>query len=140
MANFTAADIKALREKTGAGMMDVKKALEEANGDAAKAEEILRVKGAKTAAKRADRAASDGTGGSCGNGVRNSRCFFRKGGGRCRHLDGGCDDGNSGHAACHGDSVFLRRDARCRRAFHCHDGMGRHCADRPVGDAFAFEK
>lgn len=60
MANFTVADIKALREKTGAGMMDVKKALTEAEGDAAKAEEILRIKGAKTAAKRADRAASDG--------------------------------------------------------------------------------
>lgn len=60
MANFTAADIKALREKTGAGMLDVKKALEEAEGDAAKAEEILRIKGAKTAAKRADRAVSEG--------------------------------------------------------------------------------
>ena len=60
MANFTVADIKALREKTGAGMMDVKKALTEAEGDTAKAEEILRIKGAKTAAKRADRAASDG--------------------------------------------------------------------------------
>lgn len=60
MANFTVADIKALREKTGAGMMDVKKALAEADGDAVKAEELLRVKGAKTAAKRADRAASDG--------------------------------------------------------------------------------
>ena len=60
MANFTAADIKALREKTGAGMLDVKKALDEANGDAAKAEEILRVKGAKSAAKRADRAVSEG--------------------------------------------------------------------------------
>ena len=60
MANFTAADIKALREKTGAGMLDVKKALEEAEGDAAKAEEILRIKGAKSAAKRADRAVSEG--------------------------------------------------------------------------------
>lgn len=37
MANFTAADVKALREKTGAGMMDVKKALQEAEGDAEKA-------------------------------------------------------------------------------------------------------
>jgi translation elongation factor EF-Ts len=40
MANYTAADIKALRERTGAGMMDVKKALDEANGDAEKAIEI----------------------------------------------------------------------------------------------------
>ena len=47
MANYTAADIKALRERTGAGMMDVKKALDEANGDAEKAIEIIRVKGLK---------------------------------------------------------------------------------------------
>ncbi|MBP3222842.1 MAG: elongation factor Ts [Actinomycetaceae bacterium] len=60
MANFTAADIKALREKTGAGMLDVKKALDEANGDATKAEEILRVKGLKSVAKREGRTASDG--------------------------------------------------------------------------------
>jgi len=60
MANYTAADIKALREKTGAGMMDVKKALDEANGDAEKATEIIRVKGLKGVAKREGRAASDG--------------------------------------------------------------------------------
>ncbi|WP_454085042.1 translation elongation factor Ts [Georgenia sp. Marseille-Q6866] len=60
MANYTAADIKALREKTGAGMMDVKKALDEANGDADKAIEIIRVKGLKGVAKREGRAASDG--------------------------------------------------------------------------------
>ena len=47
MANYTAADIKALREKTGAGMLDVKKALDEANGDQQKAMEIIRVKGLK---------------------------------------------------------------------------------------------
>ena len=47
MANYTTADIKALREKTAAGMMDVKKALDEADGDLAKAEDILRVKGLK---------------------------------------------------------------------------------------------
>ncbi|MCX0278355.1 translation elongation factor Ts [Nocardia zapadnayensis] len=60
MANYTAADIKALREKTGAGMMDVKKALEEAQGDQAKAIEILRVKGLKGATKREGRSTSDG--------------------------------------------------------------------------------
>lgn len=60
MANYTAADIKDLREKTGAGMMDVKKALEEAQGDQAKAIEILRVKGLKGATKREGRATSDG--------------------------------------------------------------------------------
>ena len=45
MANYTAADIKALREQTGAGMLDVKKALDEADGDRAAAAELLRVKG-----------------------------------------------------------------------------------------------
>ena len=60
MANYTAADIKALREKTGAGMMDVKKALDEADGDQDKALEIIRVKGLKGVAKREGRAASDG--------------------------------------------------------------------------------
>ncbi len=60
MANYTAADIKALREKTAAGMMDVKKALEEADGDMAKAEEILRVKGLKGVTKREGRTASNG--------------------------------------------------------------------------------
>jgi len=60
MANYSVADIKALREKTGAGMLDVKKALEEADGDSAKAEEIIRVKGLKGIGKREGRAASDG--------------------------------------------------------------------------------
>lgn len=60
MANYTAADIKALRESTGAGMLDVKKALDEADGDIAKATEIIRVKGLKGIAKREGRAASDG--------------------------------------------------------------------------------
>ena len=60
MANYTAADIKALREQTGAGMMDVKKALEEAEGDRAKAVEILRVKGLKGVTKREGRSASNG--------------------------------------------------------------------------------
>src|SRR5512133_354196 len=60
MANYTAADIKALRERTGAGMLDVKKALDEADGDVAKASEIIRVKGLKGIAKREGRAASDG--------------------------------------------------------------------------------
>ena len=60
MANYTAADIKALREATGAGMMDVKKALDEAEGDKAKATEILRVKGLKGVTKREGRSASNG--------------------------------------------------------------------------------
>lgn len=60
MANYTAADIKALRERTGAGMMDVKKALDEANGDADKAMEIIRVKGLKGATKREGRSAAEG--------------------------------------------------------------------------------
>ena len=60
MANYTAADIKALRESTGAGMLDVKKALDEADGDRAKATEILRVKGLKGVTKREDRTTSNG--------------------------------------------------------------------------------
>lgn len=60
MANYTAADIKALREKTGAGMLDVKKALDEANGDQQKAQEIIRVKGLKGITKREGRAAAEG--------------------------------------------------------------------------------
>ena len=60
MANYTAAGIKALREKTGAGMLDVKNALDEADGNAEKALEIIRVKGLKGVAKREGRSASDG--------------------------------------------------------------------------------
>ena len=61
MANFSASDVKKLRELTGAGMMDCKKALEEADGDFDKAVELLRVKGAAKAAKRgAERQASAG--------------------------------------------------------------------------------
>jgi elongation factor Ts len=60
MANFTIADIKALREQLGTGMVDTKKALEEADGDVQKATEILRLKGAKGNAKRADRSTSEG--------------------------------------------------------------------------------
>ncbi|MBB5511555.1 elongation factor Ts [Neomicrococcus aestuarii] len=60
MANYTAADIKELRERTGAGMMDVKKALDEANGDAEKAIEIIRIKGLKGATKREGRSTAEG--------------------------------------------------------------------------------
>jgi elongation factor Ts len=60
MATVTAADVKALRDRTGAGMMDCKAALEEADGDAEKAIEILRVKGAASAAKRSGRGTSEG--------------------------------------------------------------------------------
>ena len=60
MAEFTAADVKVLRDQTGAGMMDCKRALEEAEGDIEKAVEILRVKGQAQAAKRGSRAASEG--------------------------------------------------------------------------------
>ncbi len=60
MAEITAADVKALRDQTGAAMMDCKKALVEAGGDVDKAIEALRVKGAASAAKRGDREASEG--------------------------------------------------------------------------------
>jgi elongation factor Ts len=53
-------DIKKLRDMTGAGMMDAKKALEEANGDIDKAVEIMRLKGIAKAGKKSDRAASNG--------------------------------------------------------------------------------
>ena len=55
-----ASDVKALRDKTGAGMMDSKEALEEAGGDIDRAVEILRVKGQASAAKRSDRGTSEG--------------------------------------------------------------------------------
>lgn len=60
MANYTAADVKKLRELTGAGMMDCKKALEEAEGQVDKAVELLRVKGQKGVAKREGRSAENG--------------------------------------------------------------------------------
>lgn len=56
----SAAQVKELREKTGAGMLDCKKALEEANGDLTRASEILREKGLSAAAKKAGRAATEG--------------------------------------------------------------------------------
>ncbi len=58
--NISAADVKKLREMTGAGMMDCKKALTEAEGDFEKAIEILRKKGEKLSVKRADREATEG--------------------------------------------------------------------------------
>jgi elongation factor Ts len=60
MANYTAADVKRLREQTGAGMMDCKNALVEANGDYEAAVEALRIKGAKDVTKRAQRTAGQG--------------------------------------------------------------------------------
>ncbi len=60
MAAFTAADVKALREKTGAGMMDAKKALEAADGDIEAAVDALRAKGLATAQKKSSRTAAEG--------------------------------------------------------------------------------
>ncbi len=60
MANITAADVNKLRKQTGAGMMDCKKALTEADGDFDKAIEIIREKGQAVAKKRSDREASEG--------------------------------------------------------------------------------
>jgi len=60
MANFTVADVKRLRDQTGAGMMDCKNALAEAEGDLEGAVELLRVKGVKDAGKRATRTAANG--------------------------------------------------------------------------------
>jgi len=60
MANFSSADVKRLREQTGAGIMDCKNALQEADGDLNAAVEILRLKGVKDAGKRATRTAGNG--------------------------------------------------------------------------------
>lgn len=57
---FTAADVKTLREITGAGMMDCKKALDEAGGDMKKAEEIVKARGLAKAEKKADRETKEG--------------------------------------------------------------------------------
>ena len=59
--SVTAADVKALRDQTGAGMMECKKALEETGGDGEKAIELLRVRGQAQAAKRGERQAAQGT-------------------------------------------------------------------------------
>jgi len=83
MANFTAADVKKLRELTQAGMMDCKKALDEADGDFDKAVELLRVKGAAKAAKRgAEREASAGLVATSGGALVELKCetdFVAKG-------------------------------------------------------------
>src|SRR5215212_10223608 len=60
MANYTAADVKRLRDLTGAGTLDSKNALVEADGDFDKAVELLRIKGAKDVGKRAERATAEG--------------------------------------------------------------------------------
>ena len=60
MAEITAKMVQELREKTGAGMMDCKKALSEVDGDFAKAEDFLRKKGLAAAAKKSARAATEG--------------------------------------------------------------------------------
>ncbi|HWE87833.1 MAG TPA: translation elongation factor Ts [Pseudonocardiaceae bacterium] len=67
MANYNVADVKRLREVTGSGMMDCKKALEEAGSDFDKAVEILRIKGAKDVGKRAERATTNGLVAGAGN-------------------------------------------------------------------------
>ena len=83
MANITAADVKLLRELTGAGMMDCKKALTEADGDFEKATEILRIKGGKKMAERAaEREASAGLVATSGGALVELNCetdFVAKG-------------------------------------------------------------
>jgi elongation factor Ts len=83
MGNFSASDVKKLRELTGAGMMDCKKALDETDGDFDKAVELLRVKGAAKAAKRgAEREASAGLVATSGGALVELNCetdFVAKG-------------------------------------------------------------
>jgi elongation factor Ts len=75
MPNYTAADVKKLRDATGAGMMDAKKALEETDGDFDKAIEVLRIKGAAKAAKRgAERTAANGLIGAAENAMIELAC------------------------------------------------------------------
>jgi elongation factor Ts len=74
MSNFTAADVKRLRDLTGSGMMDCKKALEESDGDFEKAVEILRIKGAKDVGKRAGRTAANGLVAHSGNALLELNC------------------------------------------------------------------
>ena len=70
MAAFSASDVKALREKTGAGMMDAKKALEAADGDIEAAIDALRAKGLATAQKKSSRTAAEGLVGVAVEGTR----------------------------------------------------------------------
>src|SRR6266545_1278356 len=74
MSNFTAADVKRLRDLTGSGMMDCKKALEESDGDFDKAVELLRIKGAKDVGKRAGRTAANGLVAHSGSGLVELNC------------------------------------------------------------------
>jgi elongation factor Ts len=75
MANVTAADVKRLREQTGAGILDCKKALEAADGDFAAAEEALRIKGVKDVGKRAGRTAANGLVAVVPNGTESAMMF-----------------------------------------------------------------
>jgi len=77
MADFTAQDVKALREATGAGMMDCKKALTEANGDAEAARQILREKGLNKAASRSDRDSNEGAVAVVQDGNRAALAFLK---------------------------------------------------------------
>ncbi|MCB5424760.1 elongation factor Ts [Altererythrobacter sp. CC-YST694] len=70
MAAYTAADVKALRERSGAGMMDCKKALDETNGDIEAAVDALRAKGLAAAAKKSSRTAAEGLVGVAVEGTR----------------------------------------------------------------------
>ena len=74
MANYTAADVKKLRDLTGAGMMDCKKALDEADGAIDQAIELLRIKGAKDVGKRAGRTAANGIVAHSGNALLELNC------------------------------------------------------------------
>src|ERR1044072_2955520 len=74
MSKFTPADVKRLRDLTGCGMMDCKKALIESDGDFDKAVEILRVKGAKDVGKRAGRTTANGLVAHSGNVLLELNC------------------------------------------------------------------
>ena len=77
MANISAAQVKELREKTGAPMMDCKQALTEAKGDMEQAVVVLRKKGVSVAAKKATRVASEGSVAQLHSRRRQDRCARR---------------------------------------------------------------
>ena len=77
MAEITAKLVKELREKSGAGVMDAKKALVEVEGDIEKAIELLREKGMAKAAKKADRVAAEGLTGVYVNEIGRASCRER---------------------------------------------------------------
>ena len=99
MAEITAATVKELRERTGAGMMDCKKALGETNGDMEAAIDWLRTKGLAAAAKKAGRQAAEGLVGVAVDGKKGAILAGKSGGAAARGADLGAMDEPPAEAA-----------------------------------------